>query len=93
MIPSPEPELWAQAEALAKRSYKVNLTEDELTIGGKVWVANHPTLPGCKAQGNTAGEAIMALAEVRVDYFYHLLDHGIDVPDPDQKDTGWVEDK
>lgn len=93
MIPSPEPELWAQAVLLAKRSYKVNLTEDELTIGGKVWVANHPTLPGCKAQGNTAGEAIVDLAVARTDYIYHLLMRGIDVPEPSQKDTSWVEDK
>ena len=54
----------------------------ETTTGGAVYLARHPELPGCCAQGDTPGEARVALDEVRAAYLAHLAAHKLPVPEP-----------
>jgi len=76
------PELLTKAKQLAARDYTVIITEDTLSDGGKIYVVEHPELPGCMAQGTTIAAAQEELAEATVDYIYYLLEDGLDVPDP-----------
>ncbi len=76
--------LWEKAEELAARSYSITIEEDTLSNGQKVFVARHPELPGCKAQGNSPEEAKNNLDEARVDYIYTLLDAGLEIPPPNE---------
>ena len=83
-LPGADLILWQQAVSLSYRPYVIDVFEDELTTGGQGFVAVHPELEGCSAQGITPFEAVRDLAYVRVDYLYHLLSHDLDVPEPEQ---------
>lgn len=54
----------------------------ETTTGGAVYLAHHPELPGCCAQGDTPDEARVALDEVRAAYLAHLAAHKLPAPEP-----------
>lgn len=70
-----------QAEHLAAQPYSVTTFQDELSDEtGQVWIAIHPELEGCVAQGNTEAEAIENLNEVRIEYILSLLRRSFDVP-------------
>jgi len=73
-----------KAKRLAARGYMTFTFRDRTTDADSVYVARHPELPGCQARGETAGEAISNLAEVTVDYFEHLLEHGLPVSNPNE---------
>jgi predicted RNase H-like HicB family nuclease len=75
-------EVWERAEELAARPYSITIEQDTLSNGQVVFLARHPELPGCKAQGNTIDEAKKSLDEARVDYIYALLESGLEVPAP-----------
>lgn len=60
----------------------------ETTTGGAVYLARHPELPGCFAQGDTPGEARAALDEVRAAYLAHLAAHKLPVPAAAQMHDG-----
>lgn len=75
-------ELWAEAERLASRNYRVEFERDYLSSGQVVYMARNPNLPGCKAQGATMDEAQANLDDARIDYIYALLDEGLPVPEP-----------
>lgn len=60
----------------------------ETTTGGAVYLAHHPELPGCCAQGDTPDEARAALDEVRAAYLAHLAAHKLPVPDAAQMHDG-----
>ena len=61
--------------------YLVDIQEDE--AGGKVcFVASHPELPGCMAQGWTREEAVRSLAEARELYLRALARDGLPIPEP-----------
>ncbi len=87
--PTYDAALWERALALAYRPYQIDVFEDELSTGGKVFVAQHPELPGCHAQGYTPFEAVNDLAFCRADYLYHLLANQLDIPEPVQASTTW----
>ena len=61
-----------------KLRYKIELTEED--EGG--FVAHHPELPGCIAQGETADEAVINLREARESWVAVRLEEGLDVPEP-----------
>ncbi len=46
----------------------------------EVFIASHPDLPGCMAQGNTPYEAVANLAEARELYLVGLRRRGLPVP-------------
>ena len=60
----------------------------ETTTGGAVYVARHPAMVGCVAQGNTPGAAHAALDDVRADYLAHLTAHGLPVPGMERLQDG-----
>lgn len=71
----------AAAQELAALPYTLVVEAEE--IGGEVWyVARHPELEGCLAQGRSVNEAIEALAEPRQNLIEHLLQHDLEVPLP-----------
>lgn len=73
--------LYASA-ALTPR-YSVRIEEDE--AGGKqCFVASHPDLPGCMAQGWTREEAVRSLDEAREMYLRSLERDGLPIPEPQQ---------
>ncbi len=45
--------------------YRIVVTQDEYTTGGKVWIAYHPELHGCLAMGETISKAIANLDDAR----------------------------
>ena len=51
--------------------------------GAPCYLAVHPELRGCKAQGATPGEALANLAEAREDYLAALVEEGLDLPLPE----------
>jgi predicted RNase H-like HicB family nuclease len=78
---------WIKAEQLAARGYAIHISEDTLSTGEKVFLAEHPELPGCMTQGNTLNEALDDLKQVTVDFIYYLLEDGLEVPDPAPSQT------
>ena len=74
--------LHAIAEQLARKPYTIIVTHDETTDGNEIYLASHPELAGCMAQGKTMQEAIDDLALARVDYIASLLEDGLTVPGP-----------
>lgn len=60
----------------------------ETTTGGAVYLARHPELPGCCAQGDTPDEARAALDEVRAAYLAHLAAHKLPAPDAARMRSG-----
>lgn len=75
-------EIWSQAEILAGQGYSYRVSEDELTNAEKVYILEHPALPGCMADGTTFEEALAELNQVRVEYIYFMLLDGLEVPPP-----------
>lgn len=71
-----------QARYLAARSYKILVSQDELSDRTGVFVAYNPELKGCKSYGATPDEAMHNLVEARVDFIYYLLEDELYVPSP-----------
>ena len=72
----------AQALELAARPYLVYVEGDFSTPEAPLFVAYHPEMPRCVAQGMTADEAQSMLPELVVEHIEYLLAHGLPVPDP-----------
>ena len=75
-------DLRKQAEILAGQPYTVDVSRDETTDGKFVYLATHPELPGCMAQGITIEEAKVNLKEVAAEYILSLLEDKLSVPEP-----------
>ena len=71
-----------QATALAARPYLVYVEGDFSNPSEPLYVAYHPEMPRCVAQGTTADEAQAILSEVVVEHIEYLLTNGLPVPDP-----------
>lgn len=71
-----------KAKELAAKEYVVRVYTDEASDGEIIFMATNPELDGCMAQGETAEEALSILDEVRVDYFAHLIEYGLPIPEP-----------
>ena len=65
---------WQKAERLAARQYFTVIHREETEKGERYYVATHPDLPGCRADGQTPEEAKQELATARVDFIYFLLE-------------------
>ncbi len=73
---------WAKAKELAARHYFTIIDREKSNKGGYYYVATHPDLPGCVADGQTPEEAKQELAKARVDFIYFLLEDNLAVPEP-----------
>ena len=70
--------------------YAIEVVRDE--CGGEpCFMASHPELPGCMAQGDTPAEAVNNLTEARRDYISALLSENIDVPTPEPIPDTWMQ--
>ena len=60
----------------------------DTTDGDYIYLARHPELPGCCAQGDTPEAARSALDEVREMYLAHLAAHKLPAPEAAQMHDG-----
>ena len=70
------------AEQLAARQHYTVIEREETEEGEHYYVATHPDLAGCRADGKTPEEAKTELAKARVDFIYFLLEDNLTVPEP-----------
>jgi len=80
-------QLWAKAQELAGRGYATIISNDTLSSGETIYLAEHPELVGCLAQGHSVEDALQNLQMITVDFIYYLLEDGLDVPDPAASET------
>lgn len=66
----------------AEAGYATEIVADIATDGSIVYLASHPELDGCIAQGDTPEEAEENLADARDLYIRSLRERAIDVPEP-----------
>ncbi len=80
-------ELLARAEQLATLDYTVDVSVDTLSDGRRIFLLEHPELPGCMAQGRRIDAALAELQKARTAYLYHLLVTEQPVPQPEIQQT------
>jgi predicted RNase H-like HicB family nuclease len=74
-----------KAQELAQLPYTTIVFRDRVSEGdGYVYIAFHPELDGCMAQGQTLVEAKDFLDEIRLDYMEHLLEYNLPIPRPNR---------
>jgi predicted RNase H-like HicB family nuclease len=76
-----------KALELSRMGYTIDLLRDKTTDDDYIYLALNPELEGCLAQGETREEALANLEEVRVDYFEHLLEFNLPIPNPGLTET------
>lgn len=74
--------LLEKARTLAMRPYTIKLLQESSVGDTPLYIAINPELDGCLAEGDTVEEAEANLAEFRVEYIEHLLQHDLPVPPP-----------
>jgi len=67
------------------RMRQVVLYQDE----GGAWIAEAPSLPGCRSDGDSPDEAIENVKDAIVCYVEHMRDHGM--PSPEERGPMIVE--
>ncbi len=77
-----------KVKLLAALPYLTEVSKDETTTGSRIFVALHPELQNCMAQGETVEQALIELADAREEYILSLLEDGLDVPRPEVTLTG-----
>lgn len=80
-----------QAKEFAELPYIVKISKDKTIDGGSVFLASHPELIGCMAQGVTVEEAVESLREVTYEYILSILEDKMPVPVPQSKTMTSVE--
>lgn len=63
-------------------TYPVVIHPDRYPDGSRCWVASHPDLPGCMADGDTVEEARRLLDLARLAYLAYLNGADRDAPLP-----------
>ena len=79
-------DLWRKAQELAAQDYDIEIWQEKLSTGEIVYLARSPEIKGCKAQG-TAEAVIAELLSAREEFFYFLLEGGLPIPTPRQRQT------
>ncbi|MHB8629619.1 MAG: type II toxin-antitoxin system HicB family antitoxin [Aggregatilineales bacterium] len=82
----------AVAHHLAAQPYALIVQPDVTNEGESVYIAYHPELSDCIAQGNTVEEAITELAEMRFEFILWLLEDGLPVPPPSPQSLSTTSD-
>jgi predicted RNase H-like HicB family nuclease len=67
--------------------YLTELWREQDANGTLFWVCDHPSLPGCMAQGESPDEALADLDEARELYLSAMEKHGLPVPPGEGKIT------
>jgi predicted RNase H-like HicB family nuclease len=60
--------------------YTIHVKREQDSDGGVFWVAWHPALDGCMAQGKTPEAAVESLTEARLMILRHLRAHALPIP-------------
>jgi predicted RNase H-like HicB family nuclease len=77
---------------LAEQPYTIKVEKDKTVDGQEVFLAFHPELIGCMAQGGDVKEAVDNLKEVTEEYILSLLEDGLPIPAPATKLTSTVQE-
>jgi predicted RNase H-like HicB family nuclease len=67
---------------LVDRPYSVKVVLEVDDEGDRFYLANHPELPGCMAQGDSRDAAVASLREARALYLQSVVRRGLSVPEP-----------
>lgn len=67
--------------------YAVKISRDKTVDGKEVFLASHPELIGCMAQGETVEDAVKSLKEVTYEYILSLLEDHVPIPMPSSRLT------
>ena len=70
------------AKEIAQKPYTIEIYEDVTTTGEPIYLAIHPELSGCIAQGETMESAIKELESVTVEYIESLIEDEQPIPEP-----------
>lgn len=76
-----------QIENLVNRHYSSIVFLDSTTDDEPIYVAIHPELEGCIAQGETILEAKANLETARFDFIEYLLENNLPIPEPQDSST------
>ncbi len=76
-----------KARTIAEWPYTIKISKDKTVDGGEVFLASHPELIGCMAQGETVEEAVQNLKEVTYEYALSLLEDRMPIPVPSSRLT------
>jgi len=76
-----------RARTVAEWPYTTKISKDKTVDGGQVFLASHPELIGCMAQGETVEEAVKNLKEVTYEYVLSLLEDHVPIPLPSSRLT------
>jgi predicted RNase H-like HicB family nuclease len=79
-----------KARTFAELPYSIKISKDKTVDGGDVFIASHPELVGCMAQGDTVEEAVETLKEVTCEYIESLLEDRLPIPVPSSRLTTTV---
>jgi len=77
---------------LAGLPYTVKVEKDKTIDGHEIFLATHPELIGCMAQGANVKEAVDNLKEVTEEYILSLLEDSLPVPAPLTKLTSTTQE-
>lgn len=76
-----------RARTVTDWPYAVKVSKDKTVDGKEVFLASHPELIGCMAQGETLEEAVKSLKEVTYEYILSLLEDHVPIPLPSSRLT------
>lgn len=76
-----------RAKTVAEWPYTLRISKDKTVDGKDVFLASHPELIGCMAQGETVEEAVKNLKEVTYEYILSLLEDHVPIPIPSSRQT------
>jgi predicted RNase H-like HicB family nuclease len=71
-----------RARTVAEWPYTLKISKDRTVDGKEVYLASHPELIGCMAQGETVKGAVESLEEVTYEYILSLLEDHVPIPVP-----------
>jgi predicted RNase H-like HicB family nuclease len=81
-----------KARELVEQPYTVKVEKDKTIDGQEVFLASHPELIGCMAQGGDVKDAVDNLKEVTEEYILSLLEDGLPIPTPAIKLTSTTQE-
>ena len=76
-----------RAKTVVGWPYTMKISKDKTVDGRDIFLASHPELIGCMAQGDTVEEAVKSLKEVTYEYILSLLEDHVPIPLPSSRLT------